>query len=55
MIAETWKLRMTAETDAELIEEGRNLRRRLAVQVRPSIETLLMAGVEVAFAGCPRR
>ena len=47
-------LRMTAETDAKLIEEGRKLfaGEWKFVWASPSIETLPpMAGVEVAFAG----
>ena len=47
-------LRMTAETDAKLIEEGRKLFAGdwQFVWASPSIETLPpMAGVEVAFAG----
>src|SRR6267143_1735373 len=49
-----WDLRMTAETDAKLIEEGRKLfaGEWKFVWASPSIETLPpMAGMEVAFAG----
>src|SRR5271168_4355022 len=48
------KARMTTETDAELIEQGRKLFARdwQFVWASPSIETLPpMAGLEVAFAG----
>jgi GTP-binding protein len=49
-----WNLRMTADTDADLVEQGRKL---FAGEwqffwASPSIETLPpMAGIEVAFAG----
>src|ERR1700737_1802379 len=51
---EEWDLRMTAEPDADLIEQGRKLFAGdwQFFWASPSIETLPpMAGIEVAFAG----